>query len=469
MNAQQPPVSAPASLRQSEFKGLIGVARQDITPPTGIYARLWGSARHNVAEGVHKPLLATCLYFAAADNTAPLALLALDLSWWRSTADELEIRRAILEHCGLDESQVMLHVSHSHAAPPTERELASRPGGHLIEAFRERIAAACKSIVGAALQSARPATMSWATGSCRLAFNRDLVSPVDGKVIVGLNPAHPADQTLLAGRAATDSGEIIATVVNYACHPTSVGGANRLISPDYVGALRETVEKHTSGAPCLFLHGASGDLTPRHSFAAGVAAADRNGAEIGHAALATLASMYSPGTALEYAGIQESGAKLALWREGSSPTSPVLRAQHTTVGLEFVKMPTQQELRRALESEPEDYMRERLRRKMGLRAVMDDAGKPDFPYLIWRVGDAFIVALPGEAHSPFQIGLRKRFPDNAIAVLNITNGYRSYLPPREAYDLNTYQAQVAIYAQGAAEKLLDSVTRTITELLNTAN
>ena len=38
------------------FRGLIGVARRDVTPPVGIYARMWGAAKHDQAEGVHKPL-----------------------------------------------------------------------------------------------------------------------------------------------------------------------------------------------------------------------------------------------------------------------------------------------------------------------------------------------------------------------------------------------------------------------------
>ena len=38
-----------------------GVARRDVTPPVGIYARSWGAATHEVAEGIHRPLTATAV------------------------------------------------------------------------------------------------------------------------------------------------------------------------------------------------------------------------------------------------------------------------------------------------------------------------------------------------------------------------------------------------------------------------
>jgi len=50
-------------IRQSEFKGEMGVARADITPPPNIYARSWGSALHDAAEGIHRPLLVTSKRF----------------------------------------------------------------------------------------------------------------------------------------------------------------------------------------------------------------------------------------------------------------------------------------------------------------------------------------------------------------------------------------------------------------------
>ncbi|HEY6483357.1 MAG TPA: hypothetical protein VIY54_07505 [Steroidobacteraceae bacterium] len=405
------------------------------------------------------------MYLAAAADDSPLILLALDLSWWRSVADELELRRALLQASALSDDRLIVHVSHTHAAPSTFRGLADRPGGHLIGAFREQIERTCVRLISAARGSARPAILSWAKGSCHLAFNRQFVSPADGAVVVGLNPAAKADDTLLVGRVADAAGTIYATLVNYACHPTSLGGANRLISPDYVGAMRETIEKETGGVPCVFLHGASGDLTPRRSFEADVAAAERNGLEIGHAALGVLASMYPPGIGLEWIGIEESGTKLAVWRERPFAANCAVEARQVTVPLAVVDMPSKEELQRAIADATQEYVRERLRRKLGLRETVGDGQASDFRFLVWRLGDAFLVALPAEAHSSFQMQLRSRFPAQQIAVLNIANGYLSYVPPREDYTRNTYQAQVAIYKSGAAECILSAAGATIATLL----
>ena len=88
---------------------------------------------------------------------------------------------------------------------------------------------------------------------------------------------------MLVARGIAESGETLGTVVNYACHPTTLAWENTLLSPDYVGAMREVVEAHTR-SPCLFLQGASGDLGPRDGYVGDPAVADRNGRQLGFAA-----------------------------------------------------------------------------------------------------------------------------------------------------------------------------------------
>src|SRR3954470_12953914 len=43
-----------------------GIAACDITPPVGIYHRMWGAATHERATGVHRPLTATAMVFLQA-------------------------------------------------------------------------------------------------------------------------------------------------------------------------------------------------------------------------------------------------------------------------------------------------------------------------------------------------------------------------------------------------------------------
>jgi len=80
---------------------------------------------------------------------------------------------------------------------------------------------------------------------------------------------------VLVARVTDPAGRLRATLVNYACHPTTLAWDNSLISPDYVGAMREVVEAATTG-PCVFAQGASGDVGPRYGFVGDTAGADRN-------------------------------------------------------------------------------------------------------------------------------------------------------------------------------------------------
>ena len=56
-----------------------GGARGDITPPEGIYHRMWGAATHDRAAGIHRPLTATVMVFDDKSQTGDRhAWVALD-------------------------------------------------------------------------------------------------------------------------------------------------------------------------------------------------------------------------------------------------------------------------------------------------------------------------------------------------------------------------------------------------------
>src|SRR5450755_3046662 len=103
-------------LKHPEFSGPIGVARVDITPPVGIYSRTWGSAKHDVAEGVHRPLLGSCLVFRESGGKEELVFLALDTIVLDS-AETANIRTILVQQLAIRPDQLIIHPSHSHSAP----------------------------------------------------------------------------------------------------------------------------------------------------------------------------------------------------------------------------------------------------------------------------------------------------------------------------------------------------------------
>ncbi len=71
-------------IKHSGLRARIGLARVDITPPIGIYARNWGAAVHDVASSIHRPLTLTALTISSLDGSgSPLVLVDADLGWWR--------------------------------------------------------------------------------------------------------------------------------------------------------------------------------------------------------------------------------------------------------------------------------------------------------------------------------------------------------------------------------------------------
>lgn len=446
------------SLTPPSFSAVIGVARADITPPAGIYARNWGAAAHDTAEGVHRALTLTCLTIREDSSAPPLVLFAADLGWWRSREDERAVRQGILDALGLDESRVLFCLSHTHAGPSLGRADSGHPGGRLIAPYLARLREAAVDIARTALRESRAAVLDWRYGRCDLAVHRDSRDPATGRPVVAWNPAAPADDTLLVGRVADAAGRTVATLVNYACHPTTLAWDNRLISPDYPGAMRELVERET-GAPCLFLQGASGELAPAEQYSGDPALADGHGRRLGFAVMSTLAGMLPPATGLEWGGVVESGAPLGIWRRGRLPTESAIAALRAEFPLELKAMPSGVEIGAALAATTDRVSRERLRRQQAVRANVGDGSCMVSAVTGWRLGEALLLAHPHEAYSDFQVELRRTFAGRAVAAINVANGYASYLPPGHACaQEGLYAAEVSPFRAGGLDRLVAEAT-----------
>jgi hypothetical protein len=450
--------------QNSGFKGIIGVARRDITPPIGIYSRNWGAAKTDFAEGVHRPLTVTCLTFQSDTEEKPLVIIAADLGWWKSKEDEWFLRGPILDALSLHPARLMFCLSHTHAGPSLFREDVSKPGGQFIEPYLKSVQEAAIEATQCALSTATLATLTWSYGKCDLATNRDLPEPNSDRFICGFNPLEKADDSLLVGRVTTFRGNILATVVNYACHPTTLAWDNKLLSPDYVGAMRECIEKHLQ-APCLFLQGASGDLAPAEQYVGDVSVAESHGRKLGYAVISTLEGMLPPQTALAYKGVVESSTALALWQRSSVAPSFVLMAEMIEVDLPLKPLATLAEIEQEWRDCTDPVLKERLWRKRAVRKAVGDGTVSTTPLWVWRLGNSVLIGQPNETYSEFQEVLRRELSPSAIAVMNVVNGHVGYLPSKKWFGKNVYAVTQTPFASGALELLTEVAVETARRLI----
>ncbi len=432
--------------------GRVGVATVDITPPEGILARNWGAADRDTAAGVHRPLRATAL--AITDPGPVRYLVSADLGWWRSAADEGDVRSRVLVALDCEPADLLIHLVHTHSGPTLSTAASELTGVELVPGYLDRLAELIIDACRRAAASAIDATVTFGTASCDVAVDRALVA--GGRELVAFNPGAPADDTMLLARISDLTGAPLATMINYACHPTTLGWQPPLISPDWIGAARELVEDAT-GAPCLVLQGASGELSPREQYG-DTELTDRVGRAIGHAALSGLTAMPPAGSRLVLDEVVESGTALGLWRPHPAKPPRTLRTIRPVIPLTARPQPTPDELARRHAGINPTAAAERLRRAALLRDGYITGDVAEHPIWVWQWGDAIIVAQAGEPYSWFQQELRRRHPTRAIFVLNCTNGPGFvYLPPATMYERDVYQVWQSEVRAGSLEELVDAV------------
>lgn len=218
-----------------------GAARSDITPPVGLPMWGYGDRHDKPSEGVLDALYADAVVLSAGGKR--LAVVGLDLGRAPTRKSFEAIRRRILEEAKVE--QIFLVGSHTHHGPVLEIGDFSPATAAYCRTLEDKIV----SVVRSAADRLAPARL--ATARTTVDFNRNRHSKL-------ANP--PVDRDLLVLRLVDAKDQTIATLVNFAAHPTSLPSKLMKYSADYPGSLKETV-RNELGGECIFLQGACGDLS----------------------------------------------------------------------------------------------------------------------------------------------------------------------------------------------------------------
>lgn len=460
-----------------------GVARADITPPFGIAHAGWGAQTHQRAAGVDLPLWATAL--ALSDGVETVVIVDIDLIYlWDTEAPG--VMRAVEQATGLPASHIRLAYTHTHSGPINGATWSSwvKEGAEMVPAYDAILEQQIAGVARQALRQLRPARVAAGSGEARINVNRRFQRPEDGAVICGRNWDGPVDHQVQLVRIDALDGTPIAAIVNYACHPITVGPDCDLVTPDYPGVTKRVVEQAT-GATCLFLQGATGDVGPIQGCArGGLGEYRRLGSILGHEASRIWWELEPRRRRERYAGTVESGSPLALYEDEPLPDlDTTLRVGTRDLHLPLKQFAPAAELAAATAAHVERLDRLRaeggdleairaetmLAKRAAMRADLARRNEGNTHRTVtlqaFTIGDQ--IALPVVPGEPFcQIGMQVKasspFPYTLFA--GYANIGWAYIPTADAYPLGGYEVEITPFAPEAAAMVVEGSIALLREL-----
>jgi hypothetical protein len=392
-----------------------GAAKIDITPPIGHPMWGYGARRDLPSVGVRDPLHARALVLKTDKNI--LAIVSLDLGRAPTRQSMANIRKALKDATGIE--TIFVVGSHTHHGPVLELDNWPKEKPY-VRTLEEKIV----EVIAEANKKLEPARMG--ISSHQVPFNRNRHSkradpPVDREMLIvrieTSLPLSPKEGEKGGG------GRPIAHLVNFAAHPTMLPAQLREFSPDYPGFLCGHVEKELGGL-CLFLQGASGDLSPNPP---GERTPEKFGQDVGTFVVDKSRKMMCDRGEIKKMMFSERDFRFTSRIDISNPF--VLAAYSVAFFPALVQF---------YEREYREGVRPHL-----TTVLLDD-----------RIG---LVGVSGEFFSSHAIQLKRRARLDHLLFLGYCNDYQQYFPTIEAVAEGGYGADPTVNAAeiGAGERVMD--------------
>ncbi|MGB2862500.1 MAG: neutral/alkaline non-lysosomal ceramidase N-terminal domain-containing protein [Sedimentisphaerales bacterium] len=421
----------PAS--RAALKG--GCAKVNITPPVGAWLSGYGG-RDKPSDGIVDELYARALVLDNGSNS--VAIISVDLLWVPLQMTN-RVRGILKDKIGIPEQNILICATHTHFGPKiyTETKIGPEVSDNTVDSSYVQILVkkitdsaflahkrmenvkigAVKGDIPEIVYNRRPTR---ADGSVQTTFSlplevtatRKIQRSPDGSVSVTFTfptegPAltfGPVDPEAWVLRVENAEGQIIGSVVNFACHAVSgsvFADWFYSISADYPGETMRVVEQ-LEGGVCLFTSGTAGDIVPL-----------RRGRK----------PRYEIGRAL---------AGEAIRRLQFVQTSGDI---DMTAMTREVTLPIRQDL------SPN-------------RIIAADKGKTHLTTEIQviRLGDIYILGLPGEVLVEVGLDIKKKAGFRNLIIAAVSNDTIGYVCHSQAYEQGGYEADSGTnLAKGAGE------------------
>lgn len=415
-----------------------GCAKVDITPPVGVWLSGYGG-RDKPSDDVNDELYARALVLDDGINS--VAIISVDLLWVPLEMTN-QVRQILKDKVGIPEQNVMICATHTHFGPKIYSESKMGPEDSdntvdtsYVQTLVKKIAdstflahkrmedvkiGAVEGDIPEIVFNRRPTRVD---GSVQTTFTlplevtatRKIQRSSDGSVRVSFTfpPEEPAltfgpvDPAAWVLKVENTDGQIIGSMVNYACH--AVSGSSFAdwfysISAEYPGVTMRIIEQ-VEGGVCLFTSGTAGDIVPL-----------RRGKR----------PRYEIGRAL---------AGEAIRRLQFVQTSGDIDIEAMT---QEITLPIRQDL------SPDRIMNADKNKKSITTEIQ-----------VLRLGDIYILGLPGEILVEIGLVIKKKAGLEKLIISELSNDTIGYVCHSQAYGQGGYEVESGTnLAKGAGEIII---------------
>jgi neutral ceramidase len=413
----------------------IGAARVEITPPLGCPMDGFES-RTSGATGIHDPLHARALV-AEGDDGTTVALVVADLLHVDHRLQD-QVAAEVLERTGITRDHLQLAGTHTHSGPAqrepsdVERTIGHRIADAVVEAWAGR----------------RDAVAAVGIGR------------VDGIAANRRPNGGPVDDRVTVTRFDALDGEPISTLVNYGCHPTTLGPDNTLYTADFPGVVCRIVDEAVGGVT-IFSTGPQGDVNPGgyspEGSMVGVVvswrtfeSAERYGRTLADCTL-TVREGLTPATSSRVWGV----SRIVELRRKHLP-DPLDARRAAVVAREAARTVSEANL-------TPDATYHALVAASYAELIAEQAEDPerDGPVRVrasaLALGPLLHLGVSGELFVALGQAMRRALGDDTTCIAALCDGTVGYIPTAEAFEVGAYEPNASVLQPGEGERLVDAI------------
>jgi len=446
----------------------VGFAKVNINPPLGI--DIAGYYVPRFAKGFLDDLEVNTMVLSCDDKK--IALISADLCGIITEFGE-EVRTKIAENTEIPFENIFISATHTHTGPKINVDGRVWGSADVIVEYVEFLKTRIVDSVKLALADLKPAKMGYITGYApeRVAYIRRYkmkdgstmtCPPINNPEID--HPIGELDQRVHVLRFDREGGKTI-ILVNYGVHADTVNG--EMISSDFPGWMRRTLDKALDGVESMFIAGAQGDVGSTN---VNPTDGDMNDTEISFDN-----EMKSPGMA-RFVGRALAGTVLQVYDKVHYIDVDNIDIVHKDV-LIPANVPDPKDLplaRKYKELHDAGKDDEIPYEAMELTTVVAEAtrmcnlanGPENFVMNLTgvKIGDVAMVGIPGEPFTDVGVSIKEAEGWSMIMPCALVNGSEGYFPMMSAYEEGGYEARSSKFKAGVAEIIIDNSKKLLDDM-----